>query len=180
MPLQRRYWDSCAFLGWLAQEADKVGDCEGVIRGAEAGNVQIVTSSWTLVEVIKIKGQRPLPATVDSTIREFFKHEWIIVRQLDRVTAEDARELVWKYGFSATDSVHVASAVRAHLNQMDTFDDGLIRRSGEIGSLVISRPNLPLQLELDLLENANDTESEDTESETIGRPQASQSDAGGA
>jgi len=52
MTADRRYWDSNAFLGWLNAERDKVGKCEGVLRAAEEGTIEIVTSAIALTEVI--------------------------------------------------------------------------------------------------------------------------------
>lgn len=40
-----RYWDSNAFLGWLAEEPDKIDYCRPVIVAAEAGKVRILTST---------------------------------------------------------------------------------------------------------------------------------------
>jgi predicted nucleic acid-binding protein len=34
-----RYWDAVTFVGWLAEEPDKVIDCRPVIEAAEAGTV---------------------------------------------------------------------------------------------------------------------------------------------
>lgn len=151
MALPLRYWDACAFLGWLANEPDKVDECRSVIRAAESGDLRIVTSSLALVEVIKLKSGTPLPEDKESDIREFFKHEYIVVRQLDRFTAEYARELIWRHNFDPKDSVHVATAVLARVPHLDTFDGALIARSGQIGDppLVIARPNVPEQLTLD-------------------------------
>lgn len=150
-----RYWDSAAFIGWLAKEDDKQGQCGGVIKAAEAGKVVIVTSAWTIVEVLKLKGHTPLKADASQVIRAFFRHEWIVVRQVDRFTAEYAQDLHWNHGISTKDAVHVATALRARprVNQLDTFDDGLIAKSGTIGDppLVIGKPDLPEQLELDEL-----------------------------
>lgn len=43
-----RYWDSNAFLGWLAEEPDKIDYCRPVIEAAEAGKVRILTSTLTI------------------------------------------------------------------------------------------------------------------------------------
>jgi predicted nucleic acid-binding protein len=151
MPTQLRYWDSDAFLGWLKEEPDKIDDCRGVIRAAEKGGLRLVTSSLTLTEVIKLKGKPSLPKDKDEAIRVFFKHDWIIVRQLDRTTAEYARGLVWDYGLDPKDSIHVATAILSRVPCLDTFDGKLIKRTGQIGNppLLIARPNLPEQLTLD-------------------------------
>jgi predicted nucleic acid-binding protein len=154
MPSPLRYWDSDAFLGWLKTEPDKVDECRGVIRAAENGDLRLVTSSLTLTEVIKLKDKAPLLRDADVQIREFFKHEWIVVRQLDRLTAEYARELIWDHGFDPKDSIHVATAVMARVPYLDTFDGKLISQSGQIGDppLIIGRPDVAEQLTLDDVE----------------------------
>ncbi|HEY3834482.1 MAG TPA: PIN domain-containing protein [Acidimicrobiia bacterium] len=153
MAIPLRYWDSDAFLGWLANEPDKVDECRGVIKAAQAGDVRLVTSSLTLTEVIKLKGRTPLPTDKEPVIKEFFKHEWIIVRQLDRFIAEYARDVVWQYGVNPKDAVHVATAIASRVPHLDTFDKRLIAKSGKIGDppLVIGHPNIPEQLDLDEL-----------------------------
>jgi predicted nucleic acid-binding protein len=164
MPTPARYWDACTFLGWLSEEPDKVDECRGVIHQAEAGNVLIVTSSLTLVEVIKLKGEKSLAEEYEPTIREFFKHAWIVVRQLDRFIAEDARQFVWRHGFDPKDSVHVATALRSGVKRLDTFDDELISRSGLVGDLVIGRPHLDEQLAFAPIEEVTrDTEGDGPE-----------------
>lgn len=144
-----RYWDADCFIGWLAQESDKVDECQGVIRAGEAGEVRIVTSSLTLAEVIKLKRRTPLPSERQQEITAFFEHQYIIVRQLDRRTAERARDLIWNHNLDPKDAIHVATALQGHIARMDTFDNDLIKRSGKVGGnppLVIGRPDVPEQL----------------------------------
>lgn len=102
----RRYWDANAFIAWLAEETvdDRVGRCRPVINAAQKGNLIIVTSSLTLVEVIHLRGHPRLTEDKEQTIRGFFAHEWIVVRQLDRRTAEEARTLIWREGIDPKDS----------------------------------------------------------------------------
>lgn len=150
MPAPLRYWDSNAFLGWIAHEPDKADECRGVIRAAEKGELRIVTSSLTLVEVIKLKSHAPISRENEARINDFFKHEYIVVRQVDRATAEYGRELIWAHGFHPKDSVHVATALMARVPFLDTFDGKLIAKSGKIGEppLIIARPNVPEQLSM--------------------------------
>ena len=152
MSAQRRYWDSDVFLGWLRNERDKAPKCEGVLAEAEAGRMQIVTSALTLTEVIRLKGQPRLSRTDESSIRAFFEHDWIVVRDVDRFIAEDARELVWNYGIQAEDAIHLATALSLKLSQFDTFDRVLHKLSGKLGVplLTIGPPDLPYQEKLDL------------------------------
>lgn len=145
-----RYWDAAAFLGWLAEEPDKVPECRPVIEAAESGGVTLVTSALTIAEVLWLKGQKKLPAEEANKIMAFFKHSWIVVREVDRFIAEDARELVWNNNVKPKDAIHLATALAqdVSLDQFDTFDESLIKLSGTLGNppLMIGRPNLPAKL----------------------------------
>lgn len=146
---QRRYWDTDAFLGYLNGEAHKSPGCQGVIQAAEEGRVSIITSTLTLAEVLWLKGHKPLAPDKAEEVKRFFQHEWIILAELDRPTAELGRELFWQHfpNLQAKDAVHVATAVRTRATRIDTFDGGLIALSGKIGSplIEIGPPDLPLQ-----------------------------------
>lgn len=145
-----RYWDSVCFLGWLGEEPDKVPDCKPVLEAAEAGTVTLVTSALTLTEVLWPQGYKSLAAQHAHKIEAFFRHSWIIVRELDRFIAEDARELVWNKNVRPKDAIHLATALRqdVQLDQFDTFDLELIKLSGTLGQppLTIGRPSLPPKL----------------------------------
>ena len=145
-----RYWDSVTFLGWLSDEADKVPSCQPVPEAAEAGTVTLITSALTIAEVLWLKGHEKVPAQQARKIEAFFRHSWIIVREVDRFVAEDARELFWSKNVKPKDAIHLATALRqdVQLDQFDTFDDGLIRLSGSLGDppLTIGRPSLPPKL----------------------------------
>jgi predicted nucleic acid-binding protein len=147
MAADRRYWDSNAFLGYLNNEPDKADKCEAVLSAAEEGKIDIVTSALTLTEVIKKKGEKPIPRDREQKIKDFFEHPWIIVREVDRFVAEQARDLIWQHGgaLSSPDAIQLATALGLKLSVMDTFDDDLIKLSGKIGNprLVIGHPNVP-------------------------------------
>jgi predicted nucleic acid-binding protein len=147
---QLRYWDSCCFIAWLAKEEDRVDECQGVVRAAEAGRLQIVTSSLTIAEVVKLKHHRVIPPEVGHAVRKFFRQPYILIRELDRFLAEEAQALVWDQGINPKDAVHVATAMRVGVVQLDTFDRALIAKSRELGSppLVIGRPDVVEQLQL--------------------------------
>ncbi len=146
------YWDSCAFLALLKNEADKIDECKSVIKAAKDRKVTIVTSALTFIEVIKLeKGKPKLSKDVEEKIRDFFKHEWIYIYNVDRKIGELARDLMWQYeGLKPKDATHVATAVQAKVDVLETFDDGLIKLSGKVGNplLPIRRPFFSNQLEL--------------------------------
>jgi len=49
------YWDSCAWLGLINEEPDKIDSCRHVIDLARNGDIEIWTSTYTLAEVFKRK-----------------------------------------------------------------------------------------------------------------------------
>ena len=145
-----RYWDSATFLGWLSDEPDKVPHCRPVLEAAEAGTVVLVTSALTIVEVLWPKGHQKISAQQARKVESFFRHSWIVVRELDRFIAEEARELVWNKNVKPKDAIHLATALHQDvtLDQFDTFDGGLIKLSGALGDppLTIGPPSLPPKL----------------------------------
>ncbi|OLE15173.1 MAG: hypothetical protein AUI36_38285, partial [Cyanobacteria bacterium 13_1_40CM_2_61_4] len=108
--MTRRYWDSSCFLAWLQAEAGRVDLCGQVIEEAKAGNVLLITSALTLTEVLMNRGKPPIPIEDAKKVQDFFQHEWIVVRELDRGTAEEARDVVWNHGVPPKDAIHVATA----------------------------------------------------------------------
>jgi predicted nucleic acid-binding protein len=140
-----RYWDSCCFLGWLAEEEDKVDACKEVLDVAEAGRLTIVTSTLTLAEVVKLKGDHaPLPPENEERIDQFFKRDFIVLRQVDRRVGELARRLYWQSGIDPKDAIHVATALVHGLPDLDTTDHNPIKKSGvqidDYGPLQIAWP----------------------------------------
>ena len=144
MAADRRYWDSCCFLGYLGNEPDKADKCEPVLTAAEDGHIEIVTSALTLTEVIKVKGAQAIPKDQEKKIRDFFEHSWIIVREVDRFISEHARDLIWTHGLKPYDAIHLATALNLKLSVMDTFDSDLLKLSNKVGNprLVIAHPHV--------------------------------------
>lgn len=145
-----RYWDSNTFLGWLNGEASKYDLCDAVIAEAKAGRWRIATSALTYAEVYWMKRGTKLSATQQTAITDLFGYSWIVPVDLDRMTAELARTIMWKHPqIKSWDAVHVASAVKVRrLRQIecfDTFDGDLIALTGKLDGtdLRLSIPDLP-------------------------------------
>ncbi|MFH1158107.1 MAG: type II toxin-antitoxin system VapC family toxin [Pseudomonadota bacterium] len=138
---EKVYWDSDCFLAWLQDEAS-ADLCRQVWESARDGNVIIVTSALTLAEVLAMKRKTAIPKEKRDDVINFFKNEYIVVINLDRKIAENARDLVWDSGIDPKDAVHVATALKLGLNMMHTFDADLIKKTGTLGTprLIIEQP----------------------------------------
>ena len=144
MSIDRRYWDSDCFLAWLQSEAGKADACREVLEAADDGKILLVTSALTLAEVLYLKGARPISKARKDIVVDFFKNDYIAVRNVTRHVAEVARELVWDQGIRPKDAVHVATALEARLSLMNTFDQNLVKKSPISGNpqLVIAKPSV--------------------------------------
>lgn len=147
MSVEKIYWDSDPFLGWLQAEEGKVDLCKGTIKRAEDGEVLIVTSALTITEVLWRRGGPKLPEEKLKLLRRFFRRSYIRVVNVSRIIAEEAQDVVMKYNVRPKDAVHVATAIHHEINILETFDDGLLTQSGMIGasSLIIRKPLAPPQ-----------------------------------
>ncbi len=135
MAADRVYWDSCVFLTFL-QDEEGADTCELVLGAAEKGDVLIATSALTLAEVLNLRGRPKLPASREDDVRRLFSHEYILVRNITRRTAEFARGLVWNNDIAPKDALHVASAIEAKLPVLHTFDKELLGKAGSLDSVI--------------------------------------------
>ena len=136
------YWDSCAFLGWLQAEPDKVDMCGGTLDRAKAGEIGIVTSALTITEVLWTKNSPRITADRADTLNRFFRHSWIRIHNVTRTTATSAQDVVWNHGVKPKDAIHVATALELGIPTLETFDDGVLKLNGLIGTppLIVRKP----------------------------------------
>ena len=66
---ERRYWDSCVFIGYLKDEYNRRSQCLPIIKAAESDRTKIITSALTLAEVFWIEKR----ATPDSEVKRGLK-----------------------------------------------------------------------------------------------------------
>lgn len=154
------YWDADCFLGFLKNEQDKIASCQGTTTHAEKGDLTIVTSAITLIEVVKLDNQLRLDAKAEKTIREFFNNPYIYIHNVDREVGIMARDLIWKHNLTQRDAIHVATALRLSLNKMHTFDTKLHSISDKYGNpkLKICKPDIEYQMHFGDLSQTNEQE----------------------
>jgi len=134
VPTERRYWDSACFIAVLAQEAGRVDECAEILRAAAGRRLEIVTSAWTITEVLHPKRGQALSPAVRARVKRFFRNPGIVLVNVDRAVAESAQEHFWDHNVKPKDAIHVASAVYAGVPVFETYDGGLIRLSGQVGA----------------------------------------------
>lgn len=159
MKFEPIYWDSDAFLGWLQEENGKVDLCRATLDRADIGEVLIFTSALTIAEVLWMRNGPAVPKVKADLVQRFFRRSTIRVRNVTRQIAETAQELVWDHGIRPKDAIHVATAQDVGVVALETFDVGLLKKSGLVGSppLIIRRPQPAKQGTLDLVHSSRDT-----------------------
>ncbi len=129
---QNVYWDANCFLSYLQEEQQTYKMCEGVIEEAHAGNILIVTSVFTITEVLGGGSSKLITRETQTEIDKFFKSSFITVVNVDRSLAEYARSLIWDYNIPKKDSIHIATASMWDIPIIHTFDKEIIRFHNKI------------------------------------------------
>jgi len=117
MDKPRLYWDTSIFLCFLNSEEEvRRAICEDVLHHASMDELLIVTSTYTIVEVIRpknrsIPGARPLTTKEADKIKGMFRWPFIRTIELDERTGLYASDLAREHSLAPADSVHAASAI---------------------------------------------------------------------
>jgi len=136
MPDQRVYWDASVFHAMFGAEAGRVEGCKTIEKQAREGLVQIYTSAVSFVECVWIKGKPDkFDPSHEKLLSDYFGHKYIRIITCDRVMAEQARQLIWKFPhLRPKDAIHVASALSQQVDVLHTYDqDDLLKLTGKIG-----------------------------------------------
>jgi len=152
LAVKRVYWDSCAWIGLIRGEADKVIACQYVLDEAKAGRIQIWTSALTIAEVYKVKcggAQTALPADKEQAFLDLLSQDFVVRVAVTVEIATFARALLRQYLNKPNDAIHLATAALNNLDEFHTYDkndilplDGKIKRvDGEL--LKVKRPPEP-------------------------------------
>lgn len=152
MSVERIYWDSDCFVAWFNDETNKAECCDGVIQRAERGEVLIVTSTLTLAEVLWMRGHKKLTPKKAEKVQKFFRRSYLRLYNVTRKIAESAQVLVWESSIKPKDAIHVATALNLDVVALETFDEGLLKKSGKVGEplLKIRKPEAAKQGRFDL------------------------------
>lgn len=153
MTLEKIYWDTDCFLGHLQVEVGKAEKCDGVLERAERGDVLIITSALTIAEVLWMRGGPRIPKEKADIVQKFFRRSYIRVVNVSRKVATSAQTHVWEDDIRPKDAIHVATALAFGVDAFETFDSGLIGKSGKVGMplLLIREPQAAEQARMNLV-----------------------------
>lgn len=148
------YFDACVFLAWLKDEEGRADVIATLFEDADKGNLKVLTSALTIAEVLNIQGfKSPIPKEQRDKVKSLFANNWIVPKGVNRRLAEISQELVWEYGVSPKDGIHVATAMVYNINTLYSYDSGLTKHGllqTSHGSVTISEPKSPAQGDLKL------------------------------
>ncbi len=137
MDEQTHYLDSGVFVAYINDESGRGDVVEDLLNEARDGKLKIITSSFALVEVLKIKGKKPLARNDEEMILDFFTWPFFRFVDANRTICERARQLIWDHpGLWPKDAVHLASALaysdRENLDGVFSYDSDFIKLNGVI------------------------------------------------
>lgn len=141
------YWDSCVFISAIQKSDGRYPILEAIIEQAKAENAVIVTSAFTIAEVVKESGdaESKQSAMDAAKIRDFFENDYLAIRNVDRHIGEMAAEFVRLHNVKPPDAIHLATALNSKCACLHTYDKKLFRLDGKIGwpALSIKPPSHP-------------------------------------
>lgn len=135
----RIYWDSCAWLGLINAEPDKLPDVRAVYGLARKGLVEIWTSTIAIVEANRLATEMQLPKPISpesiAQIDDLLFQPFVHLINLDQTVAKRARKILREtQGLKKRpDAIHLASAVIWNIPLFHTYDhDDLLHLNGSI------------------------------------------------
>ena len=142
--MARWYVESSVYIALLTREIGVDPNlprwllAQSVLERALRGEVELVTSAYTIVEV---NGGQSMAADPElrARVSALFRYPWLEIVEVDRLIAERARELIWQVRDSGSplkndDMIHLASALDQGCDKLLTWDaKHLIPLSGSSG-----------------------------------------------
>lgn len=124
-----RYWDSSCFLALIKGEKGRVEICEAINKAAFQGEHLIVTSTVAIAEVVRPFRKGPIEMTEEENAKivAYFRNPYIRFVDLSPTLGHAARILQWRNNLHVRDSIHIASAVFAKANVIETYDPDMIK-----------------------------------------------------
>jgi len=125
---KRVYWDSCSWIGLINEEKDKIISLRYVYGLAEKNEIEILTSTFALAEVFKLKCENStnqLSEEKDQILEDLFDQAFVIPVAVTRDIGIYARRLLRRIeGLKKPqDAIHLASAAFYNVDELHSFDE---------------------------------------------------------
>lgn len=134
------YFESSMFIALIKGEPSRRESCVAAMTDAESGVIRAISSAFTIAEVIKPPGSRPLSPEAESKIDAFFQHVWLRIVQVDRRVATEARRVAREGGLKPPDAIHVATATLYKAQFLFTYDEKILELEDRIPGLRVQKP----------------------------------------
>jgi predicted nucleic acid-binding protein len=145
-PPRSVYWDSCVLISYIEATPGRMGDLAGLLQEAHAGEIEIVTSTASIVEVAFAEEERSAHR-LDEEAHRKIESLWtppspIKLVEFHALIAADARQLMRKvlpdrWALKPLDAIHLATAARHRVASVHTYDKGLHKYSTILGFPVV-------------------------------------------
>ena len=137
---KRRYLDANIFAYYLAgpnqPENKYFAECKAVMEAGQAGEIEVVSSVVTLVEVFHAQAG-PMDGDQKKSVERFFGHFYL--EDVTRKIATRARDLKWdmprELGKKHNDAMHLATALQLGIPVFYTVDRGLLALRDRVGKV---------------------------------------------
>lgn len=127
-PPPRYYWDSCAWIGFINEEADKLTPLRQIWKNAQRAQCEIWTSTFTYIEVMRGQpgyGQAYPPEEEDARVFAMIEQPFVHRVQVDTEVAKMARSFKRAHHPTLSkraDAIHLATAAYANADELHTWD----------------------------------------------------------
>ena len=127
-PPKNVYWDSCAWIGFIKEEPDKVTPLRAIWEEATRGQAVIWTSTYSYIEVMRSPpkfGKAYPPEEEDGRIFSMFAQSHVKRVALDVEIAKLARTLKRNHHptlSKRSDAIHLATAIFHNVDELHTWD----------------------------------------------------------
>lgn len=139
------YWDSCVFLSFIEETDGRAKNLRAVMEEAINREVELYASTISMTEVAFVTAERS--GGLDADTEEKIDRLWhpsspIRMMEFTQLVAKEARQLLRKnleldIGLKPMDAIHIATALRAKVDELHTYDENLKKWSEPAGLRIV-------------------------------------------
>lgn len=144
------YWDAAVFLSYINQLADRVPDIDALLDAAQKGEVQILTSTLSIVEVAFGAQEQFNDQEVAAEVEDDIEKLWlspspIKMVEFSPIVARDARSLIRTargqgWGLKPADAIHLATAQQLKVQKFHTYEKSKLDKYGPLCGFDVEEP----------------------------------------